>query len=510
MRLMSTRPSSSMWSAATVMCGFLVLSSFSGCQSSPPVQPEPSSPGAVAASERFFPTGEFTTSAILLRQYSPSEVRVGQEYEGSIDVKNLTDVDLQNVAVNLDNLSNVEFLSAIPEWTRKNGEVTWILPVLPASGTQVIRFRAKANAAGWASNCLSVTYANKLCATTSVVEPALQLSKSATPEVCGTCSEILLTYAVRNSGTGTADNVMIKDELPEGMALRDGRTTVELKVGNLSAGIEKIFNVTATAKRQGTFASSAYARSDSGLTARSESASTTVQQPALAFSCDANNRVFLGRDLDYRITVRNIGDCEATGVVIKAPVPSGSTFLSADATGRLENGGVVWRMDSLPAGRAATVTMAIRPSAVGMARTTATASASCVPPASTECATEIAGIPAILLEVVDTVDPVEVGSDTTFVVTATNQGSSPDSNVKVVATLPSSMEFVSGSGATTVTSAGQVVTMSSVSSLAPGARAEWRIVVKAKSAQDARSRWEMTSDQFRVPIIETESSNLYE
>ena len=507
---MPVRASSSTWSAATVISGFLVLSSFSACQSGPRERSEPSSPGAVAASERFFPTGEFTTSAILLRQYSPSEVRVGQEYEGSIDVKNLTDVDLQNVAVDLDNLSNIEFISAIPEWSRKNGEVTWILPVLPASGTQVIRFRAKATAAGWASNCLSVTYANKLCASTSVVEPVLQLTKTATPEVCGTCSEILLTYAVRNAGTGTAEGVVIKDALPEGLSLRDGRTAVELKAGDLSAGIEKIFNLTATAERRGTFASSAYAQGGQGLSAHSESPTTTVRQPVLAFSCDANNRVFLGRNLDYRITVRNIGECDATGVVIKAPVPAGSSFISADASGRIENGGVVWRMDNLPAGRSATVTMAIHPSAVGTARTTATASASCVPPASTECATEIAGIPAILLEVVDTVDPVEVGSDTTFVVTATNQGSSADANVRVVATLPSSMQFVSGAGATPVTAAGQVVTMTSLASLAPGAKAEWRIVVKAKSAQDARSRWEMTSDQFRTPIIETESSNLYE
>jgi uncharacterized repeat protein (TIGR01451 family) len=115
-----------------------------------------------------------------------------------------------------------------------------------------------------------------------------------------------------------------------------------------------------------------------------------------------------------------------------------------------------------------------------------------------------------LLEVIDTVDPVEVGSDTTFVVSATNQGSSPDTNLKVVATLPPSMQFVSGSGSTQVVAVGQTVTMSAVASLAPGAKAEWRIVVKAKSAQDARSRWEMTSDQFKVPVIETESSNLYE
>ncbi len=502
-----SRPSSSsMWCVATAVLAGFGLSCLTACESPAPR----ATPGAVAANERYFPTGELTTSAILLRQSTPGEVRVGQEYDGSIEVKNLTDVELQNIVVNLDNLSNVQFISSSPEWTRKNGEVRWDLPVLPASGTEVIRFRAKAMAAGSASNCLSVTYANRLCATTSVVEPQLQLAKSATPEVCGTCADITLTYAVRNSGTGVARGVVVKDTLPEGLVLRDGRTAVELQAGDLAAGVERIYNLSAQAKRRGTFTSAAYATSESGPTAQSEAPATVVRQPAFAFSCDANNRVFLGRDLDYRITVRNIGDCDASEVLVKAPVPSGSTFLAADSLGRMEEGTVAWRMDRLGKGEAATLTMSIRPSAIGIARTTATASAACVAAASTECSTEIAGIPAILLEVVDTLDPVEVGSDTTFIVTATNQGSSADTNVQVVATLPPSMQFVSGSGATPVVAVGQSVTMSRVASLAPGAKAEWRVVVRAKSAQDARSRWEMTSDQFKTPVIETESSNLYE
>jgi hypothetical protein len=61
-----------------------------------------------------------------------------------------------------------------------------------------------------------------------------------------------------------------------------------------------------------------------------------------------------------------------------------------------------------------------------------------------------------------------------------------------------------------VTAVGQTVTLSSVAKIAPGANAQWRIVVKAKGVADARSRWELTSDQFKAPIIETESSNLYQ
>lgn len=474
-------------------------------------QPQPrAKPGAVASGERYFPTGDHSTSAVLLRQYSPSEVRVGEEYDGSIEVVNLTEADLQNVSVNLKNISNVQLVRSSPEWTHSNGEVVWILPVLPAARTEVIRFRAKANAAGAATNCLSVSYANLLCASTTVVEPALELTKTATPEVCGTCADITLTYAVRNTGTGIAQNVVIKDTLAAGLATHDGKTMVEFDAGDLAGGVERIYNISVLASRRGTFASSAYATSSSGQSAQSREASTLVRQPEFAFSCDANNRVFLGHDLDYRITVRNIGDCTASNVEVKAPIPTGCAFLSADSAGRYESGTVVWAVGNIAEGKATTVTMSIKPSAIGTARTTATAASGCVAEARTECSTEVEGVPAILLEVIDTIDPIEVGQETTFVVTAINQGSTSDSNVKVVATLPSSLEFVSGKGLTPVSAMGSTITMAPVATLAAGAKAEWRVTVRAKSRQDARSRWELSSDQFKVPVIETESTNLYE
>jgi uncharacterized repeat protein (TIGR01451 family) len=487
--------------------GSCILMTFGlGCQSTPPADER-----AVArANERYFPTGEKSTSSVLLRQYAPREIKVGQEYDSTIEVENLTGGTLRNVSVNLENLSNVQIVSSAPAATRsEQGDMVWLVNELPMHGTKTIKFRARPTSPGIASNCLSVSFANILCASSTVVQPSLVLEKRATPEACGTCEEIKLTYVVRNAGTGTAERVVIRDALPAGLLANDGRSTIEIDAGDLAAGVEKTFNVSANAEKRGRYSSSASATSAAGLSARSADPATIVKQPVFAFSCDANNRVFLGRDLDYRITVRNIGDCAASGAVIKAAVPAGSSYLSADNSGRLEGGRAVWNMTSLPAGQAVTVTMRIRPSSVGVARVEATASAACAAPVATSCATDVVGVPAILLEVVDMVDPIAVGAETTFLVTTTNQGTSDDTNVKVVATLPPSMEFVSGSGATPVTASGQTITMSSIAKLAPGASAEWRIVVRAKSAADARSRWEMTSDQFKAPVIETESSNLY-
>jgi uncharacterized repeat protein (TIGR01451 family) len=446
----------------------------------------------------------------VLRQFSPREISVGQEYESTIEVINLTNGTLRNVTVNLESLANMQYIAATPSATRSEaGDLSWLIADIPASGMREIKLRAKAAAPGVASNCLTVGFANMLCASSTVVQPALVLEKRATPEICGTCEDIKFTYLVKNAGTGTANGVVIKDTLPAGLTGADGKSTVEIAAGDLAEGAEKSFNIAVNAAKRGRYSSSATATSAQGLSTRSSDPATLVKQPVFAFSCDANNRVYLGRDLDYRITVRNIGDCAAQGTSIKAQVPAGASYLSADNSGRLEGGYAVWNLTSLPAGQAATVTMRIRPSSIGFARVEAMASAACAAPVTTSCATEVMGVPAILLEVIDAVDPISVGSETTFVVTATNQGSSDDTNVKVVATLPASMEFVSGSGATPVTTSGQTVTMSPLAKLAPGAKAEWRIVVKAKSAADARSRWEMTSDQFKVPVIETESSNLY-
>jgi uncharacterized repeat protein (TIGR01451 family) len=194
---------------------------------------------------------------------------------------------------------------------------------------------------------------------------------------------------------------------------------------------------------------------------------------------------------------------------VSAPLPAGASFVSADNGGTAAAGKVTWNLGSVGAGETKTLTMKVKPTSMGSTPVTVTANATCVPTATTNCATEIAGIPAILLEVVDTDDPVEVGGTTTFIVTATNQGSAADSNVKVVCTLPAGMEFVSGSGASAVTASGQTVTMAAVPSLAAKAKAEWRIVVRAKAEGDVRSRWSLTSDQFKTPVEETESTNLY-
>ena len=109
----------------------------------------------------------------------------------------------------------------------------------------------------------------------------------------------------------------------------------------------------------------------------------------------------------------------------------------------------------------------------------------------------------------DLEDPVEVGKEVTYDIKVTNQGTAPGTNVRLVCRLPTSQEFVSGSGATSVQAQGRTVTTEPLPILDPKAAAIWRVVVKALQADDARFKVELTSDQFESPIHEEESTNQY-
>ena len=56
----------------------------------------------------------------------------------------------------------------------------------------------------------------------------------------------------------------------------------------------------------------------------------------------------------------------------------------------------------------------------------------------------------------------------------------------------------------------RVVSFAPLARLAPGAKATWRVVVKAVKPGDVRFKVTMNTDQLRRPVEETESTEMYE
>lgn len=455
-----------------------------------------------------YPTGDRATATVLVEKGVPAEVTVGTPFEYKIRVTNLSKLTLDNVVVSDTAGEGFEVTSADPTYDANNGgRLRWVFPKMGPGETRVITVKGRATRMGTIGSCAEVAYNSVLCATIPVVEPKLALTKTLTPAVLA-CEPITATFTVTNGGTGVARNVKIVDNLPQGLATAQGGKVVSVDVGNLAPGQSRQAVVELRAAAVGTYTNTATATADGGLKAEAKS-QTVVTKPTLTIACEAMPVAFIGRDIEAVATVKNTGTGVARNTVVTATVPAGVAVKSMTQGGTLAGNTVTWNVPSMAVGATGQFQVVYAPSAVGSYTVNFSATAFCADAVSSACPTTIEGIPAILLEVVDT-DPVRVGETTTYTITVTNQGSAAGENIELDATLEPEMEFVSGTGPTPVTGSGKQVDLGKLAVLPVGGRAEWKIVVKATAVGDVRFRLVMTEKRLTRPVEETEATNFWQ
>ena len=454
------------------------------------------------------PTGHKASSAVQLEKLVPAEVGLNQEFEYQIRVENLTDQTLGDIVVSDQLTPNFKIKSTEPALLSNAGGVArWAIGSLGANETTTIRVRGSAIKVGTITGCASVTYVPRICASTNVVRPAIQLAKVAPAQVM-ICDEINVRYTVTNSGSGTARDITVSETLPSNLQTKDGRP-VRFKLSQLGAGKSHTFNVKMKATKTGTYAGAANAKASGNLTANSERTTIAVKEPKLSITMKGPSRGFLGRNTTYDITVKNTGDAVAKRTRIEDTIPSGAKFVSATKAGSPSGSKVVWSLGDMAPNATQTVSVTVTATQPRKLQSTATAQAICAPNVTASAATEYIGVPAILLEVVDLQDPIVVGEETTYEIRVTNQGSANGTNIKIECVLEDAHELISATGATKSTHSNRQITFTPLPSLGAKKQATWRVRVKAADQGDIRFKVRMTSDQIKRPVEETEATNFY-
>jgi uncharacterized repeat protein (TIGR01451 family) len=461
----------------------------------------------VRRTEKAYPTGDKTTSVVLLERLAPAEIRAGQAFNYAIKITNLTRAEIADVVVTEQFPAAFRIGSILPEPTG-TGErsAAWEWEKLGPQETKEIRVSGSTEQTEDLTYCATVTFNTVVCATTRVVQPQLALTKHAPAEVL-ICDPIPLRFVVGNTGSGVARNVRIADKLPEGWKTTDGRTSLAFDAGDLAAGQSREFTVNVRSSQTGRFTNTATAAEEGGLSAEA-TATTTVRQPVLAVAKSGPDFRYIGRPAKFEITVANEGDAAAANTVVVDAVPAGTDFVTASDGGQLADGKVTWNLGTLAAGESRIVSLTVTPTRRGTVQNTAVAKAVCAE-GSASARMEVRGIPAILLEVIDLHDPIEVGGNETYEIVVVNQGSADGTNIVITCTLPAEQEYVSAAGPTQAQAAGKTVRFAPLRSLAPKAKATYRLVVKGVQAADVRFKVSMTSDQVDSPVEETESTHIY-
>lgn len=445
---------------------------------------------------------------VRLQKTMPREIHLDVPFFYNIEVTNLTDIVVSDVIVTDYLADGFDFEVANPQAEKVGNSLIWNIGSLSPKDSVDIKVIGTAVETGCLENCATVTYVIPVCAYTNVVEAKLDLTKTAPAEVL-VCDPIPVQFVVTNTGNGTARNVKIVDELPQGLQTDDGSDKVVFDAGNLKPGQRRQFSTQLQASQAGRYVNRAVATSTLGTTAEA-TAITIARKPILRISKTGRRRQYLERALTYDITVANVGDGVARNTIVEDIIPDGVTRVSISAGGKIIGSTVTWNLGDLAPNSAKRVSVTYTPMKIGEYTNTANSNAYCADAKSASITTSVVGIPAVLLEVIDIEDPVEIGNTTTYVVTATNQGSMPGTDIVITGTWEDTQQYASSSGATAGSVIGNTVTFAPLRSLAPKAKATWRIVVRALEPGDVRFKVSMKTGEFERPVEETESTNLYE
>jgi uncharacterized repeat protein (TIGR01451 family) len=440
--------------------------------------------------------------AIALDWSGPSVVKVGKPAEYTLHVRNMCGQALQKVVVQLRAPKGVTVSDASPASTPTDGVYLWELGTLDVKDTKTVKVTLTQPTKDDLTCQAWVTFTGTSAMKATVREPKLAVAIKA-PESVILGDKIPIEYAVSNSGDYPAENVVVK---LTNSALQTP-VGVELKAGGSLKRNEEFIPTSG-----GTFTYEAVATGADGLKATAK-ATVKVLVPKLDVSIVGPADRLIGKKATYTVTVRNSGDVPVTGVVVREHVPAAFRVVSTGSNGVLAPAGdrVSWTIGDLAVGAVKELSFEGTCAQPGTLSHHAEATGDRNTKAAADYTTKVAGIPALRMEMVDAVDPVEKSGETVYEIKVTNTGTQSDADVKIVCEVPKEFEFVSSTGPTKGRNdaKARTVTFEPINELAPKTEAVFKVKVKAITTGDVRFKSVMTSKHLTAPVVKEESTRVY-
>jgi uncharacterized repeat protein (TIGR01451 family) len=443
-----------------------------------------------------------------VEKIGPASINKSKTLSYTIVVRNPGPVAVSDVRVEDETPAGGRILRADPPPDDHGRMLSWRLGVLLPGAERRLQVDAQMSTEGEVLSRATVTFSVASVLKTRVTQPSLAITKTG-PESVQIGDAAVFQITVSNSGTGPATNVVLHDKLPPGLKHAQGRD-IEADLGTIEAGQTRTLTLSATAVSPGRQLNEAVATADDGLRATAQ-ATVLVTEPMLVLRKTGPQRRYLNRNAEFDLEVGNPGTAAAANVHVADILPPGLDFEAASDNGAYDPAGrtVTWNLATLPAGQTRHLTVRATAKGVGDLINHGEAVADRGLAAKAEAAVHVEGIAALLLEVVDLDDPVEVGGETSYEIRVVNQGTAPSTAMQIVATVPAGMAVRGASGPTPYRLQGQQVIFEPLARLAAHADTVYRVKVVAQKPGDLRFQVQMTSEQLRTPVIEQESTRVY-
>ena len=448
------------------------------------------------------------TPFVAIEKRAPQEIRIGQPASFEIIVRNAGQVAAQDVTVIDQVPEGTEFIDATPEPQQlPNGTLVWSFGALEPGQDRVVTMRLMPRQEGEIGSVAKVVCQAQASVRTVCTRPDLQIKQTAPAQVL-IGDELQVLIEVSNPGTGAAEDVILQADIPAELVHRMGRE-LDYNIGTLQPNESRTVRLHLAAEQVGVTKHAV--RAKTGNIEQADSINIEVIAPTLQTKIHGPAKRYLRREASFELELANPGTATARDIQAVVYLPPGLEYKSASHQGRYQpqSHAIHWRLEELPKNSTGKVQFAALPVAAGDQTLRSEARGNLNTAANSDHTLSVESLNELVFTVADVNDPIEVGSETTYEVRVTNNGSKTDGNVEVVAQLPEGMRLVNADGPTQYQAQGQVITFAPLARLAPNGDAVYRLAVQGSAAGDHRLRVQIRSQESPTPVTKEEVTRVY-
>ncbi len=442
---------------------------------------------------------------VRLEKAVPSLVLIGKDfsYEYLITAKD----KLKKVVIKDQIPEGAEYVSSSPTAQVDGNVITWTLYNLEKNEIIPLELTVNASTVADFTNSATIDAYAEAHTTTSVGVPALKVKNTAPHESVLIGSEVIWNVTIENIGNFCAENVVITDNLPSGLSRYDDGSDEIIEIGTIIPGDSREVSFKTLSIEPGKQCHIAIA-SASNAEASTGEACLKILDSGISISTEGPDMQFVGKKANYEVTVVNTGDVAFSDIIVTSKAPNEGKLVAAESA-TIDGNVATWFTD-LDAGeeKSFNVDIILKKDGTHCNEVSFSTLDGSLSGSDSDC-TEWRGFPALLIEVIDTRDPLIVGEETTYIIQIANQGTAADANVKLDIQIPEGLAVISVGGDSKGTITGNEIIFDPYPVLNPREIIQYRVVAKALEIGDFRFKAEMSSDLLKVPVPEQESTQAY-
>jgi uncharacterized repeat protein (TIGR01451 family) len=447
---------------------------------------------------------------IRVEKRAQAEAEIGEKMIYEIIVQNVGQVAAKAVVVE----------ERIPKGTRmersqpqaklgRDKVLHWELGTMDPGAQKVIKVEVTPLEAGPIGSVATVRFGAEVATKTVVTAPTLSLSVEHPQEVA-LGEQVPIHFVVTNTGSGTARNVKLRTKLQEGLQHKAG-LDLDKKLGTLAPGQSQKVDLSVTAAEEGRFAPVVIVTTGEGnneFEQENRTLDLNVIQSRLTLSRDGHVRRFVNRPAEFTTRVMNHSIDVIKDVRITETLPVGVVPVGEMTKYRWnpDNRTVQWTVSQLGPGQYSDLKLNVVSERAGELEGKVEAVAANGQRAELPTMLEVAGFPALKVDIHGEDKPVAVDEQVSMRVTISNKGSAPATSVTALFELPQEMTLISAEGPVQYTQEGKLVTFAALQELAPNEKQTFDIVLAAAEEGSTSVAVDVYSDDRKDDPVRQEEA----